>query len=460
MTCWQLVFCLLVVLSLPIQAGSGIIGDKDDRTEVVFPETPGSQYLGAVFYNGKLNGTGVLVGPRHMLSAAHVWAKAVGADGKPVTKNVQFHLHYQKGKATQVLTIDKVDYWHGYRSGDSGTKRDWVLAILSEPVGLQFGWVDLVAQHPRDAVRIHSYGYGGLFKGEFTPSVASVHLNCQTYPNIQNDQTEMGQVATNCDGPPGSSGGPNLRQIRYANPTFKDRFQLLGINTQYSNDFTYYLPSDVFYDQWLGSVAWRYEIEVLTRLKTFFKAVVEKINDSEKSSAIKQYLSKVDKDYELLSEAELHSYYHRTLGAGWKVKIHDYLRDLKHMGDLIQLPISMYSLGATFDDEYAPLVVTKTDENSEARKAGLLPGDTITKMKGVWKADGEDYEIQFPCLQQLKIGMVGTRGKFSVSVRREKQIHSLNFELTAKSDEQVVKSLSENMEKIISIGERYLPKEK
>jgi hypothetical protein len=91
-------------------------------------------------------GTAFLVGPRHILTSAHLAFAANPHDMGPHRKSTFWAVRHAMARATPVA-------WGNYTPTEYRDSEDWALLELDRPLGLRYGWFGLRAVDERTAAR-------------------------------------------------------------------------------------------------------------------------------------------------------------------------------------------------------------------------------------------------------------------------------------------------------------------
>lgn len=185
------------VLAEPLKGVKG----GDDRVMVAADEYPWSAV-------GRLNNgqgghcSGVLVGPRLVVTAAHcLWNKKTRQPMPPPA--LTFVAGYDRGQYLAASPVERIvpapDWIFGVAYGPEPASRDWALAVLARPVGDEVGWVAL-GEAPAPGARVVTVGYG-----QDKAHVPTAHLGCAVTGALP-----TGVLTHDCDAVHGDSGAPVL----------------------------------------------------------------------------------------------------------------------------------------------------------------------------------------------------------------------------------------------------------
>lgn len=191
-----------LMLGAPAAHADALKGIKgaDDRVAVVAAEYPWST-IGRV--NNGMGGhcSGVLVGPRLVVTAAHcLWNKKTR---QPMpAQSLRFVAGYDRGNYLDFAAVERMvvapGWSFGVAYGPDQAGRDWALLVLDKPLGEQVGWVALGAV-PRQGQAVVTVGYG-----QDKAHVPTAHIGCTV-------TGWLGAALTHdCDAVHGDSGAPVL----------------------------------------------------------------------------------------------------------------------------------------------------------------------------------------------------------------------------------------------------------
>lgn len=203
-----LVAILTAGLSQPLAANSirlGIPG-HDDRETVEDNQYPW-RTIGRVNNAGRSYCTGVLIGERQVLTAAHCLRSRGAQGGLSKASDIHFLAGYSRGSYlahSRAVAIDRS--WSG--GVQAQTEDDWAVITLAEPVGKKIGYLKLERfgakswrQDRRDGKRYAQAGYS-----HDRSHVLTRHINCEIQGFLKGSQS----FAHRCDATNGDSGSPIL----------------------------------------------------------------------------------------------------------------------------------------------------------------------------------------------------------------------------------------------------------
>lgn len=198
---FSLILIPAFLTAAPVHA-EGLKGIKgaDDRIAVVAAEYPWSA-LGRV--NNGMGGhcSGVLVGPRLVVTAAHcLWNKKTR---QPMpAQALRFVAGYDRGEYLAFATVERTVVAPGWAFGHAYSPElaghDWALLVLDKALGEQVGWVAL-GEAPGSGQSVVTVGYG-----QDKAHVPSAHIGCTMIGRLGNVLTH------DCDAVHGDSGAPVL----------------------------------------------------------------------------------------------------------------------------------------------------------------------------------------------------------------------------------------------------------
>jgi len=189
---------------------------KDDRVTVPlsFPWTT----IGRVQAKGKLKCTGTLVAPHLVLTASH----CVFNDAKnDAYRPIHFFPAFAGKDDSPFTVVDSV--YTLPPSASRPLRSDWALLLLKDPIGHEYGWLEIVPTTIYDFPHeIHVAGYSRDFK---EGRELGVHFNC----HFRNGYVAVEAIGHDCDMNDGASGGPVLAG------SGRD-MKIYGVNVGHSGD--------------------------------------------------------------------------------------------------------------------------------------------------------------------------------------------------------------------------------
>jgi protease YdgD len=178
------------------------IGAADPRRAVDVAEAPW-RALGRV--QTELGGrcTGVLVGPRTVLTAAHCLL-ARGGEGFVQPRSVHFLLGYDRGAWAARGRAGAFTIAPGYRPGRGPAGADWALLTLEAPIGTPDRILPLRRDPPPPRTPVMLGGYQ-----QDRPEVVMADTGCRLV-GVQAGSGGLPSLVHDCAGTRGSSGAPLL----------------------------------------------------------------------------------------------------------------------------------------------------------------------------------------------------------------------------------------------------------
>lgn len=190
---------LLLVFPAHAEGLKGIKG-ADDRIAVAAAEYPWSA-IGRVNNGMGDHCSGVLVGPRLVVTAAHcLWNRETR---RPMpAQSLRFVAGYDRGGfldfAAAERTVVAPGWSFGLPYGPEPAGHDWALLVLDKPLGERVGWVAL-GQPPAQGDTLVTVGYG-----QDKAHVPTAHIGCTATGRLG------GVLTHDCDAVHGDSGAPVL----------------------------------------------------------------------------------------------------------------------------------------------------------------------------------------------------------------------------------------------------------
>lgn len=190
-------------------AANGIrlgIPGQDDRETVEDDRYPW-RTIGRVNNAGRSYCTGVLIGHRRVLTAAHCLRSPGAPGGLSKANDIHFLAGYSRGSYlahSRAIAIDR-----SWTSGvQAETADDWAVITLGEPIGKQVGFLKLERfgtktwqQDRRSGTRYAQAGYS-----HDRSHILTRHINCEIQGFLKGGQA----FAHQCDATNGDSGSPIL----------------------------------------------------------------------------------------------------------------------------------------------------------------------------------------------------------------------------------------------------------
>ena len=182
---------------------------RDDRTALAPTRMPW-QAIGKFVYDGGGHCSGVLVGERVALTAAHC---LFGGGTQPyLDPPTTFQAGYQKGRSMASASVDGFWYPRGYAAeraptlGAATDGLDYAFVLLDPPIGRELGFLGVHAVAPEDVARAAEGRWRRLDQAGYSadrPEHLTSHRGCLADRFLPNNT-----LAHRCDIMSGDSGSP------------------------------------------------------------------------------------------------------------------------------------------------------------------------------------------------------------------------------------------------------------